>query len=253
MAAPPPPRHAVTAPVGPTTQAEAWWWLFAACAGYAVGALLSSGFEQAAATIDGARGGAAALSAMASPPVWFVACGFAGLWIGFGGAGLAVARTGRRLGVAFAHSDVRFVLLGFALQGVLTVAYLGESKALNHPENTLLGAGSGGLIVITTLLVVVGAPFFEEVFFRGVLLRGLLGAVAAWPRALGVGVAVGVDALIFAALHLGTDSWIELPGLFLVGVVLAALAIKTKRLGPSMVTHASFNVLAVWIFYGAIR
>jgi membrane protease YdiL (CAAX protease family) len=175
--------------------------------------------------------------------------GYVGLWGGFGGAAWLVTRTGRRLGLAFRPSDVRYVLLGICLQLALAVAYLPvNNQSLSKPEHLLLGNGTGWSIVAPAVLVVLGAPLFEELFFRGVLLRSLLSVCATGWRMAGVACAVVVDGTLFGLAHLGTDEWIQLPGLASVGVVLAVLAVRTRRLGPSIVTHASFNALAVYVY-----
>ena len=41
---------------------------------------------------------------------------------------------------------------------------------------TVTGGVNGIGFVVLSLLICIGTPFFEELFFRGVILRGLLGA-----------------------------------------------------------------------------
>jgi membrane protease YdiL (CAAX protease family) len=219
--------------------------------GAIVGLAMSLVLTSIAAVLAGTPGGARTLANEATPPVWFVTCELVGLWSGFGAAAIVVTRSGRSVGLEVLPSDVWYLLLGIALQLVVDVAYLPfHLHGLAKSNNSLLGGGSGWLLLLPAVLTIVCAPFFEELFFRGVLLRGLLAAWRTAPAAIGVVAAVLVDATIFGLAHLGTDQWYQLPGLVALGAVLCALAIRTGRLGPSMLTHAGFNLLAVAVFAG---
>jgi membrane protease YdiL (CAAX protease family) len=240
------------AALGPATRSDAWRWIVTAGCAYVVGQVLALVLASVGAAVTDAHGGVAGVGRLASPPLWYLLAGYAGLWAGFGAAAWLVTRNGRRLGLRFRPSDVRFVLLGIVLQLALAAAYLPVNhQSLSRPEHVLLGSGGGWSLVAPAVLVVVGAPLFEELFFRGVLLRGLVALWAGWRRVLGTLCAVAVDGTLFGLAHLGTDQWIQLPGLASIGVVLAALALGTRRLGPSIVTHASFNALAVYIYVAA--
>ena len=61
-------------------------------------------------------------------------------------------------------------------------------------------------------------------------------------RALAIVAAVVVDGVLFGLAH-----WelYQFAGLAAFGMLLAAISYKTGRLGMNMVTHASFNLLAV--------
>jgi uncharacterized protein len=95
---------------------------------------------------------------------------------------------------------------------------------------------------------VVGAPFFEEILFRGCALRALARLFAprsigpSRGRTLGVAGAVVVDGLLFGLAH-----WelYQFAGLAVFGMVLAIVSYRTGRLGMNMVAHASFNLIAV--------
>src|SRR5262249_27457942 len=82
------------------------------------------------------------------------------------------------------------------------------------------------------VIAAVGAPFFEELFFRGVLYGAL-------RRRFGVGVGIAGSAGLFAALHP------QLPlgflPLFFLGAVLAALYEWRKSLVPGMLFHMIQN------------
>jgi len=235
--------------LGPTDRREGFGWLAVAVAGFFVGEFVALLLAEAGVAITGTPGGITALSRMSVPPVWFVCCELVGLWVGFGGAALVVTRTGRKVGLRFLPYDVVFIALGLALQLAITAAYAPfHLKGFSKPVNHVLGGGSGWLLVIPACLTVFGAPLFEELYFRGVLLRSFLTLFRTRRAVLGTALAILVDGVLFGLAHLGSDSWVQLPGLAATGLVLALLAVLTGRLGPSIVTHASFNALAVLAF-----
>ena len=80
-------------------------------------------------------------------------------------------------------------------------------------------------------MVVIGAPFVEELTYRG-LLQGSL-ARRIQPR-----FALLIVAVFFAVIHM---SPVEIPGLFAFALVLGFMRERTGRLGMCMVTHAAFN------------
>ncbi len=90
-------------------------------------------------------------------------------------------------------------------------------------------------VALLILIVVVGAPIVEELFFRGLLLRS---AERRWGKVW----AVVVSSLIFGAVHLQP---LQFPALVAVGVVFALLALRTDRLGPPIFAHMGFNAVAV--------
>jgi membrane protease YdiL (CAAX protease family) len=89
----------------------------------------------------------------------------------------------------------------------------------------------GGWLVGLVVIVVIGAPFVEELMYRG-LLQG------AAVRRLNETVAVVVVAAFFALIHF---RWVEFPGLFVFGLVLGVCALRTGRLGMSIAAHMAFN------------
>jgi uncharacterized protein len=237
--------------LGPSTTAEAWRWLLVALLGVVVGWAASVLLASVLAWLVGTPGGVRALASASSPPVWFVVAELVGLWCGFGAAAFIVTRTGRSVGLAFAPKDAWCLLLGMALQLLVDAAYYPfHFHGLAKSNDQLLGGGGGWLLLVPAVLTIVCAPLFEELFFRGVVLRGLLVAWRTVPAWIGVAAAVVVDAGVFGLAHLGTDAWYQLPGLVFLGVVLCLLAIRSGRLGPSVFTHAGFNLLAVAVFAG---
>jgi uncharacterized protein len=128
-------------------------------------------------------------------------------------------------------------------------------KILGHSENVSKVAeqmtnkvhGPADTVLIF-LLVGIGAPLAEELFFRGLTQRSLLKLRDDNPNALlrfmartNPWSAVVVTAAFFAATHF---QLLQFAGLFAFGLVLGALAWRTGRLGPSIWAHLTFNVLA---------
>jgi membrane protease YdiL (CAAX protease family) len=192
-----------------------------------------------------------------TPPTGFLLATEVGLWAGFGGvpayaaivkgSGSIVKDFGLRLRP---WPDVPLgIVLGVLAQFAVDLLYMplahlipGLSKSLSQPTTELFGGrGDRGYFLIT-LLVAVGAPIFEELLFRGLLLRSLQRRFSKRSNRWAHWIPLVGSAAIFALMHLEPA---DLLGLFLVGLLLGELAIRSKRLGPGMVTHASFNLVAV--------
>ena len=100
------------------------------------------------------------------------------------------------------------------------------------PEEFL---GRGATRLLLGAVVVLWGPFVEEVFFRGFFLGGLIGP-------LGAARAVVVSAAIFALAHFQIGSMIPL---FITGLALAWLYLRTRSIWPPLMAHAAQNLLAI--------
>jgi CAAX protease family protein len=91
-----------------------------------------------------------------------------------------------------------------------------------------------GAFVANALVVVLVAPFAEELFFRGLGVRVL--------RLLGRPIAIGGTALLFGLAHgiLGA-----LPPLVFFGAGLAWVRYRSDSVWPGFVSHAAFNGIGV--------
>jgi uncharacterized protein len=185
-------------------------------------------------------------------PLQVTAAGLVGLWIGLAGGAILVSRY---RGSGHLDSDLGFRLRWPVDLGVGVIAGLVSSyvlvpllylpveqfipslhKRLEAPAKQNTGAVHGGLEVsVLLLLLAVGTPVVEELFFRGMLQRAL-------ARRFGPVVAVLASSAVFGVAHFEP---LQLPGLILFGVVLGVLAQRTGRLGPGMVAHATFNAVTV--------
>jgi membrane protease YdiL (CAAX protease family) len=152
------------------------------------------------------------------------------------------------LGWGWRWSDLGWgalVWLGAIVAQVVVVVAL-ESAGVPMSSNTegLDGSSPTGYLVATALAAVIAAPLVEELVFRGVLQRALIGR-------LGVVSAVTVQAVVFGAVHADPTFGSGNVGLVLVltmvGAAFGVGAHLTGRLGTSIVAHAIFNsvVLAI--------
>ncbi|HZU79356.1 MAG TPA: CPBP family intramembrane glutamic endopeptidase, partial [Acidimicrobiales bacterium] len=97
-------------------------------------------------------------------------------------------------------------------------------------------------IVVIGVLTVAVVPLVEELVFRGLFLRGALRAFEGAGRRLGPALAVVLTGIAFGLAHLEA---LETLGLAAFGMVLAYLAYRAGRLGPSILAHATFNLVAI--------
>lgn len=258
-----PPHEAPPAPfpgrpsAPPWTRRDAALWLVLAVAGFAVGQIAAALATVVAAGVVGKSQQLSAIARLAVPPEWYVVTSLVGLWVGFFGAPwLASTVRGTKhlvadVGLRFCTVDLAGIAIGVGGQIVVTILYapfIHNLKHFNAPTQKLTGAAHGWGFVVIAIFTVVGAPFFEELFFRGLLLRGLLQFFApgkvgrTTARAVAVAGAVAVDGLVFALAH---AEWEQFAGLALFGMALAYVSCRTGRLGMNMVAHSSFNLVAI--------
>jgi membrane protease YdiL (CAAX protease family) len=236
----------------------AWRWFLFALIGFVVGQIAAAIFGVVAGGIAGKT--AAQMKVISSaqvPPEWYVVSTLMGLWIGFLGAPWLASRTAgtRRffsdLGIRFLAIDAVGILVGVGGQVVVAVMYAPFANHIhnfNGPAQKLTGSSHGGGFIVIALVTVLIVPFFEELFFRGLLLRALVRLFApkvATPgvaRMASVVLAIVADGLLFGLAH---GELVQLAGLAVFGVVLATISYRTGRLGMNMISHASFNLVAV--------
>jgi len=221
--------------------------LIACAVGFVAGEVIASVLIAAVSSLSHFPGGFTALAKAVRPPWWSIVLGLVGLWVGFLGA-IYVATVHGHLS-PLAHQwrptwrDLWFVPLGVACQyGIDLVYYPFHLKHLNKPITHLFGGAHGATFVLVVVLSTFVAPIVEEWFFRGVLYRTLNEGFRGAGNAVGATLAVGLSAILFALAH---GEPLQFAGLALFGVVLALVLRRTQRLVPSIVTHASFNAVAM--------
>lgn len=223
------------------------WGVTEAVIGFAVGLLLSTLTAAIAIAITGYKP-----SSSGPIPVGVTAANVAGLWIGLVGAAVWTSRNrgtgslardfGYRLGAWWDLPLGAAVGLG-CQYGLIPLLYLpfiranrNLSQQLQQPaQRDTSAAHTSAAVAVLVIFLVIGAPLVEELFFRGLLLRGLMSWVPA-P------VAIVVSGLLFGLAHFEA---LQFAGLAVFGVVLALMAWKFGRLGPSIGAHMAFNAAAV--------
>jgi uncharacterized protein len=91
-------------------------------------------------------------------------------------------------------------------------------------------------VLLLVLIVGIGAPIAEEVFFRGFTQRAFLKRGMSWHWA------VFATSLFFAASHFQP---LQFPGLLIFGVIAGILAHRAGRIGPAVWAHLGFNLTAM--------
>ncbi len=190
-------------------------------------------------------------------PLWAGALLQIPLWVGYLGAVVVAGRTKghgvvQDFGLRVRPLDAPIgIVIGVAMQLVVLpllyipiLSLLGKTgDDLSAPARALSDKADGAVgWVLLVLIVVVGAPIVEELFFRGLLLRSLQ------KRGIGDVWSCVLCAAIFAAIHLQP---LQFVGLFAIGLVLSVLAVRTGRLGPCIWTHAAFNAASVALLYAS--
>jgi hypothetical protein len=179
--------------------------------------------------------------------------GLAGQYVGHLGVLwlLSRAKSNPDLGFSIETGDIRYLGLGLLLQLVLAIVFLPlttyffpDGESVQEVGSALAGLESTAARVAAVLVAVVVAPVTEELTFRGVLLK----AMGNRSRTT----IILVTSLVFASFHvLGLDparfleaGAVVLPQLFIVGMALAWVTLRTNRLGPAIFMHSGFNLLA---------
>jgi uncharacterized protein len=259
---PAPPARWVDGPPAasvPATRHDAGVWVAFALVGFLLGQVVALFTVAVGAGITGNSSRLSAIENLAAPPAWYIASGLFGIWVGFFLGPLLASRVrgtkhlASDFGIAFRPIDLVGIVIGIGGQLLITLIYLPFTSHLhnfNAPTTKLTGGAHGASFLLISVLTVVGAPFFEELFFRGLLFRGLLGlfgVTGARTRTgaslvVAAGFAVVLDGVLFGLAHAELE---QLAGLAVFGSILALVAYKTQRLGMNMVSHASFNLVAV--------
>lgn len=211
------------------------------------------------------------------PELVFVSLCFT--WIALLGSSLLSSRLwgfgslARDFGLRFKWIDLAIgVGVGIAARIILALVQvtitlvwpLGEGEVLQGNAGVFLAGDSGWIFVNAILGGALIAPFLEELFNRGLVLRAVQNAW--WLRGSAKGqvspatpqrslttatvVAILVSSLAFGLLHTGAvgdlrSSVYLLVGTFTVGVICGVLTVWTGRLGPAIVTHVVFNGSAI--------
>lgn len=182
-----------------------------------------------------------------SEPMWVIALSALALWVPFIAMLVVFSqRVGTKNFVRdyffrFRWVDLLGIPLGVASQLVLVnLVYwpLRElfpdtfsSDKIEDRARDLYDRANGPWLIVLVIIVVVGAPFVEELVYRG-FIHGTLRST------MNSTVALVVAAVWFTAIHLTP---VEYPGLFAFALVLGLAFHVTKRLGMPIAAHMAFN------------
>ena len=169
----------------------------------------------------------------------------AALWVGTLGIPLWLYYTKgiswKQFGWGFKKSDVfQGLLIGLGTQIAGGLLYLPllvifDDIDVSEPARELVDKATGFGVFLLFLVVVVGAPVVEEIFFRGLTLK-------AFEKKMGSRSAAIVSSLFFAIAHL---QLVQFPALLLFGLVAVYLVRKHDRLGRAVWAHVGFNATTV--------
>ena len=183
-------------------------------------------------------------------PLTMVALSYPPLWIGFVGIPVwAAAAKGNGWVTDFrARLRLKGVPIA-ALVGVLTQLVVvplisapmlwltgTDIEELGRPARELgEKATSPGAVFLFVLVVAIGAPIAEELFFRGLVLRAL-------EKRFGIRWAVVGSSVAFGATHF---QFLQFPALTAAGLVFAWLVVRSDNLWAAVVGHMAFNLVTV--------
>jgi membrane protease YdiL (CAAX protease family) len=230
-------------------------WLLFAGLGFLGGQVLAAISVALAAGVSGNLHALTAITRLSEPPTWYIVSTLLGLWAGFfGAAWLASSVRGthslvRDVGLRFRWIDLIGIPIGVAGQFLVVLMYLpiadhvhDFNQRFNGPSQRLTGGSHGLGYAVIAVCTVVGAPFFEELFFRGVLLRSLARLFGNFGGWVGPALAMILTGVLFGLAHAES---LQLLGLAVFGIILSFISYRTGRLGMNMVAHASFNLIAL--------
>lgn len=173
--------------------------------------------------------------------------------LGLGAATLSFLSGGRRLAEVlelnewkstYLTSGLRWGVIMLFITAGVQITFFNLAKWLfdfdlkgRNPVELLLGRldwGGTMLLGMTALLV---APAVEEIFFRRVFFS-FLAARSSWKAAL------AVTAAAFALTH---ASFVQLPGLIVLGIGFQLLYLRHGSLYPAIIAHATNNSIVMTI------
>lgn len=214
----------------------AWWALLGLAVGEVIGGILA--------------GIGSAFTGNSSSAV-VVLLGEIGLWGGMLGSCVVVSRKygtsslARDFGLKVRPTDIwpglGVAAVGTVLSAVASGVFAGSRFAGSNTQIITGQRHNGGGFAVVILVVALGAPFFEELFFRGMIRTALATRV-------GPVRAVLAQAVLFGLAHYEpSNGWGNVSVILTItvlGVVLGYVATRTGRLGAGMIGHGLFNLIA---------
>lgn len=225
-----------TAPVRWGFGDAAWGWLVAQIGGFVMSSLVlqANGLEP---------------DEFEQLDLGWIAVGQLGLWFGLLGAPWVATRLKgnglvRDLKLRIVRSDIWIgAVCGFLTQWGVILLYLPifwltniDIEEFNEPARDLSDRATDPVgVALLVLIVGIGAPIVEEIFYRGLVQRSLVRRFGRWPGIL-------LTAAMFGMSHFQPLQFVALAAF---GVVVGVLTDRYDRLGPAIVAHMVFNIAAV--------
>ncbi len=130
-------------------------------------------------------------------------------------------------------------------------SFLPESAGTRQATLAFLADAPAARVALMTVLLMTVVPLFEELVFRGFLLRGLEGMSAQLitNRRLGRQLAVLATALCFAAVH----ERAAMPAIFVIGLLLGWIALAGGGLWAAIAFHALHNGVTVAVHLAGVE
>ena len=188
-------------------------------------------------------------------PWWLTAAEMLGLWLGFAGL---VALTWKVVRPVLSTDffkvhwrDLKFLPLGVVLQALIGALYYPfHIESTGDPVKQVVGHNPTYGMLVIMLFVGLGAPFIEELLFRGVILQSMSAIVSPRIRMLVAGLIPALlTGVVFGAAH---GELVQLAGLTLVGTILAVVVQRQRRIAPAIFTHAGFNLIALSVAWASV-
>jgi membrane protease YdiL (CAAX protease family) len=150
--------------------------------------------------------------------------------------------TMRKLGYTADHVNLRIRIDDTVRQLSLIPlgAVLGAGEYLIFRPAPLQGRPTFEDTIVPALVLIVFTGFEEELIFRGLMQRAALRALGRWGL-------VYVN-LVFAALHIGYLSVLDLVFVFLVGFLFSLFVLRTRSLFGVTLAHGAINIGLFLVF-----
>ena len=139
------------------------------------------------------------------------------------------------------------IVLGLALKFTMKalVMPLFGAPPVNQAFRFVTGNSAVIPMMIYTMIVVAG--FGEETFYRGWMFERL-GKLFGKSIAAKIAIVL-ITSTLFAAVHYPEQGWPGVEQAFVVGLIFASIFAITGQIFLLMITHAAFDLTALWMIY----
>jgi uncharacterized protein len=136
------------------------------------------------------------------------------------------------------YISIQLFITFFSVSAILTLLNLFTGME-DFIQDIIISAAdapqiSGLTLLLNVVVMVILAPIAEELFFRGFLFNR-------WGETMGLGKAMIISSIIFAALHFNQG----FIGHFILGIFTCIIYVKTKKLIIPIMMHGLNNVIAI--------